>query len=295
MVGPAPKEAAVGGCLGGGGYVTLTNGLRIYLEEHGEGQPLLLLHGGFTSTRLDWKAQVPAWAPHFRVITADARGHGRTLNPGGSLSYEVLAQDVLALIDTLGLRKPFICGHSDGACVALQIAIWAPEVAAAFVLMDAWLWNAKVESRRGLKMIQEWLGIEGPVREQLEEADLQAMQKHRPEVVAELNANHELGFGQDNWRVYLNYAWPAWSGLTEHGADELSRISTPTLVLVGDRDEFQPVTEAVAPYHHLPDAELAVIPGMDHDGRMGNRAELLNQVVLNFLRRHAEVSAGKLA
>jgi pimeloyl-ACP methyl ester carboxylesterase len=162
-------------------------------------------------------------------------------------------------------------------------------------LTDAWLWNAKVESRRGLKIIQEWLGIEGPVREQLEEADLQAMQKHRPEVVAELNANHELGFGQDNWRIYLNYAWPAWSGLTEHGADELSRISTPTLVLVGDRDEFQPVTEAVALYHHLPDAELAVIPGMDHDGRMGNRAELLNQVVLNFLRRHAEVSAGKLA
>jgi pimeloyl-ACP methyl ester carboxylesterase len=202
----------------------------------------------------------------------------------------VLAEDVLALIDALGLRKPLICGHSDGACVALQVAIWAPEVASAFVFMDAWLWNAKAESRRGLQIIQEWFGIEGPVREHLAESELQAIQQHRPEVVAELNANHELGFGENNWRVYLNYAWPAWSGLIEHGADELSRISTPTLVAVGDRDEFQPVREAVELYHHLPDAEQAVIPGMDHDGRMGSRGELLNDVILNYLARHTEVS-----
>jgi pimeloyl-ACP methyl ester carboxylesterase len=101
--------------------------------------------------------------------------------------------------------------------------------------------------------------------------------------------------GQDNWRAFLRYAWPAWSGLTEHGADELSGITTPTLVVVGDRDEFQPVTEAVEFYHHLPNAELAVIPGMDHDGAFGDHADLLNQVILNFLRRRAAESADKLA
>jgi pimeloyl-ACP methyl ester carboxylesterase len=55
--------------------------------------------------------------------------------PGGAISYELLAEDALAFIRTLGLRKPLICGFADGACVALQMAIWEPELAAAYVFM----------------------------------------------------------------------------------------------------------------------------------------------------------------
>jgi pimeloyl-ACP methyl ester carboxylesterase len=271
-----------------GQYVT-ANGMRIYFEERGSGQPLLLLHGGFT-THADWNSQLAAWTPHFRVITPDSRGHGRTENPAGAISYELMAQDVIALVEALGLRKPMICGYSDGACVALQIAVSAPELAAAYILMDAWLWNAKRESQRGLQIMQDRLGISGPVREQLDDTDLESVEQHSADTVAFLRAAHQPGSGLGNWMTYLKNMWPAWSRLTEHGAAELQRIITPTLVVVGDRDEFQPLSEAVELYRHLPNAELAVIPGMDHGAPMSNRADLLSQVVLHFLLRQPELA-----
>jgi pimeloyl-ACP methyl ester carboxylesterase len=160
-----------------------------------------------------------------------------------------MAKDALALIQTLGIEKPLICGIGDGACIALQMAIWSPEVAAAYVFMAAWLWNAKEEPRRGMLVVQDVLGLDGPLRVQ-----------------------------------------PAWISLTEHGATELQRITTPSLVVVGDRDPYQPLNEAVELYRHLPNAELAVIPGMDHDAILGSRAELLSEVILNFLLRQVETS-----
>src|SRR5437868_2970878 len=90
-----------------GQYAT-ANGLNIYYEEHGTGHPLLLLQGGFDTHEI-WRSQLPAWAPHFRVITPDSRGLGRTDHPGGAISYELMAKDVLALIQTLGIEKPLIC------------------------------------------------------------------------------------------------------------------------------------------------------------------------------------------
>ncbi len=263
------------------------NGLRISYEEHGTGHPLLLLSGGFGTHRV-WDAQVPAWQSHFRVIAPDARGLGRTEHPGGPISYELLAKDVLALIDSLHLEKPLVCGFNDGACVALQMAIWAPERAAAFVFMDAWLWNAKQESQRGLALMQELFGLDGPVRDQLTDDDLARIEQVNHPAIGFLQSGYPEGSTSNRWKSYLKHVWPAWSMLTEHGSEDLQRITTPTLVVVGDRDPFQPLHEAVELYSHLPNAELAVIPGMDNGGPLSNRADLLNQVVLSFLLRQTE-------
>jgi pimeloyl-ACP methyl ester carboxylesterase len=78
------------------------NGLEVYYEDYGEGEPLLLIHGG-TATSQSWAAHLPAFTEHFEVFTPDSRGHGRTDNPTGELGYRVMADDAAALIDALGL------------------------------------------------------------------------------------------------------------------------------------------------------------------------------------------------
>jgi pimeloyl-ACP methyl ester carboxylesterase len=86
----------------------------------------------------------------------------------------------------------------------------------------------------------------------------------------------------------MKEVWPSWSTLTEHRAAELQRVTLWTLVVVGDRDEFQPGRDAAELHRHLPNAELAVIPGMDHFATVGNRAELLSATILDFLQRQLE-------
>jgi hypothetical protein len=73
---------------------------------------LLLVHGG-TATSQSWASHLPAFAEHFRVFAPDSRGHGRTDNPTGELGYRVMADDVAALVDALGLRRPLVLGYSD--------------------------------------------------------------------------------------------------------------------------------------------------------------------------------------
>ena len=285
------KETAVSDAALAGRYVA-ANGIDIFYEEKGAGHPLLLLHGG-SSTHHDWETQIPAWAPHFRAIMPDNRGHGRTVNPGGPLTYEVMAQDALALIDALDLEKPIVCGWNDGACVALQMAVWAPERASAWVFMDAWLWNAKEASYRGMMRLQKIWGLEGSLRAQLTDDDLAQFEKHVPQYVAHLQQHHQDPSGAAYWKTFLRNSWPGWTNVAEHGAEELKRITPPTLVAVGDRDVWQPLDEAVALYNHLPNAELAVIPGIDGSGPLGAQANILSQVVLNFLLRHVSVPTAR--
>jgi pimeloyl-ACP methyl ester carboxylesterase len=95
------------------------NGATVYCEEHGDGAPLILIHGGLASSTA-WEPVVPELADGFRVITPDSRGHGRSTNPGGELSYALIADDVAALIAALRLPRPVVGGWSDGGEVAYE-------------------------------------------------------------------------------------------------------------------------------------------------------------------------------
>ena len=109
------------------------NGLRVYYEVYGEGEPLLLIHGG-TATSQSWASHLPTFAKHFRVFTPDSRGHGRTDNPTGELSYHLMADDVAALVGALGLQSPLVLGYSDGGQIALELGMCYPRLARALVL-----------------------------------------------------------------------------------------------------------------------------------------------------------------
>src|SRR3954453_6891057 len=92
------------------GHFVRANGMEIFYRDIGQGEPLLLLHGGSVSSSDVWADHPWGWgrhldrfAAHFRVIAPDTRGHGRTDNPGEEMHFRLLAEDVIALIDALGL------------------------------------------------------------------------------------------------------------------------------------------------------------------------------------------------
>jgi len=107
------------------GYAPI-NGIQIWYAAYGHGQPVILFHGGLGNSNY-WGNQVPILAQHYRVIVMDSRGHGRSTRDNRSYSYDLMASDVLSLMDFLKIKKVAIIGWSDGAIVGLYIAIYHPE------------------------------------------------------------------------------------------------------------------------------------------------------------------------
>jgi len=102
------------------------NGIKIWYAEFGRGAPVILLHGGLANSNY-WGKLVPALAPHYRVIVIDSRGHGRSSRDDKPYGYDLMASDVVALMDYLKIDKAALIGWSDGAIIGLDIAMHHPE------------------------------------------------------------------------------------------------------------------------------------------------------------------------
>src|SRR5215471_8572852 len=109
------------------------NGINIHYLAAGEGEPLVLLHGGMVSTNPIWTgvpisyaSHMPTLSDHFRVIAPDTRGAGRTVHSGGTVTFDLLTDDVAALIDALGLDRPLVAGFSEGGITATILGIRHP-------------------------------------------------------------------------------------------------------------------------------------------------------------------------
>src|ERR1700761_6921169 len=102
------------------------NGARIWYSSFGSGTPVILLHGGLGHSG-NWGYQVESLLAHgYRVIVIDSRGHGRSTRDKRPFSYELMATDLLAVMDSLNLQRAALAGWSDGAVVALTAAMQAP-------------------------------------------------------------------------------------------------------------------------------------------------------------------------
>src|SRR2546425_8453815 len=99
------------------GQYVQANGINIYYEQHGSGEPLLLLQGGVVSHSM-WEKHIPIFAQHYTVMAPDSRGHGRTTNPLDTMSYRLLARDTTAFIRALSLDRPLVCGYLDAGQIA---------------------------------------------------------------------------------------------------------------------------------------------------------------------------------
>jgi pimeloyl-ACP methyl ester carboxylesterase len=120
----------------GSGKYADVNGIKLYYETHGTGRPLILLHGGLGSGEM-FGPVLPMLAQHHQVIAVDLQGHGRTADIDRPIDVRLMAGDIAALIDHLGLDKPDVVGYSLGGGVALQTAAQYPDKVRRLVLVSA--------------------------------------------------------------------------------------------------------------------------------------------------------------
>ena len=264
--------------------------MTLHYVEVGTGDPLVVLHGGLVSTNPKWDpfpisygAHLTSLAKHFRVIAPDTRGSGRSRHDGSEeITIDLLADDVAELIDTLGLGRPAVCGFSMGGLIATALAIRHPTAVRA-VVNDAG-YDALNPDAAAFPQLRGLLGG-SPTATTGDPEAFAASMSSSPQMAAlfdVLQADLEEGQGASGWRTYVAQqfhpatTWPGYS------VTDLAKIEVPSLVLVGDRDDFCSVEEGALAYRALPDGEYAVIPGVGHE----ITAEKVD-VVAAFLRRRA--------
>jgi pimeloyl-ACP methyl ester carboxylesterase len=247
------------------------NGIHIHYIEQGDGEPLILLHGGMVSTNPVW-AGVPvayvshmdALAEHFRVIAPDTRGCGRTAHTEGHITFDLLADDVAALIEALGLDRPLITGFSDGGIIATVVGMRHPGAVRAIVNDAGFdVFDPRAPS---FVMMRQFLG--GSPEATAADPDaaarvFEASEQMRP-MFELMRQDQDAGQGDGHWRAYLQLSWDRTTKHPGYTYADLTRIGVPMLILCGDRDDFCSVEQAVAGYRQLSDGELAILPGHGH-------------------------------
>src|ERR1700730_6446185 len=118
------------------GQTVPVNGMQMYYVTHGQGEPLVLLHG-YTGSSGDWELFLPDLAQEYRLIMPDLRGHGRSTNPSMTFTFRQAARDVFALLDHLGIDQFKAIGMSGGGNTLLHMATQQPKRVAAMVLVSA--------------------------------------------------------------------------------------------------------------------------------------------------------------
>ncbi len=257
-----------------GNYVT-ANGISIYYEEYGSGRPLVLLHGG-TQTSASWHEYLPLFTPHFRVITPDSRGHGRTNNPAAALSYRLMAADIASFLHALDITAPLLLGYSDGGQIALQLAMDYPGIASAYAAGGIYYQL----TGSILKFIKS-MGFIAPGI-----VDYGIMGREDPDSVSSLSADHVWSDDPDYWQKLLEQLSLMWWIPLDYTEEDFKKIREPFLILAGDRDQFCPVQQAVDMYRFIPHSELAVFPNATHSTAI---SETTLPVVIDFFQRHVSV------
>ena len=254
-----------------GQYIQV-NGLNMYYEEYGNGMPLILLHGG-TSTSRTWQPFLSTFVPHFWVITPDSRAHGRTNNPAGIFSYQLMADDVAAFIQALNLTKPLIFGYSDGDQITMDSGIPYPNLTGPLLIGAAW-YKFSQTYLNSLKAA----GFESP-----DIVNIERIQREAPEWVDELKKDHTRNDDPDYWQTLLKQISTMWWTPLDYTEEDFQKISVSTLILLGDRDGSIELQQAVEMYHLIKNAELLILPNATHFSALN---ELSMRLVLDFMLRH---------
>jgi pimeloyl-ACP methyl ester carboxylesterase len=235
-------------------------GLKTWHEVSGEGDPLVLLHGGFFGAS-SWAGQAPALAAGYRVYIPERRGHGHTPDVAGPLSYSAMADDTVAYLDQVIGRPAHLIGWSDGAVVALLVAQRRPDLAARVVLIGQYFNSA---GRVAGGLLDDILGSD-------------------PEVVGFLRQEHDRVSpdGPAHFPAFYEKMISMYRAEPELELAGLAAVDVPALVLQGDRDEVT-VAHSAAVAAVLPQGRLAVLPGshllpIESPG-------LVNELLLSFLR-----------
>jgi 3-oxoadipate enol-lactonase len=251
---------------------------RLYVEEHGEGEPLLLLEG-LGQSLWAWREQIPVFADHFRTIAFDTRGTGRSPVPDVPYGIDELAQDAA---DVLGGRKAHIVGLSMGGYVALTLALARPELVRSLVLVGTGAGGPdrvpRPQEVRDAYAAAIGLPFEEYGRRTMPWTFSPGWTERNPEAFEEILAARLEHPTPD---VTLDAHLRACYGFYGRGC-EVERIDAPALVVHGDADLIVPVENGRALASRLPNARYVELPGRGHNVQLEDPATV-NQLVLEFL------------
>ena len=236
------------------------NGMEMFVRTIGSGEPLLLLHSGTQSGEM-WRPFEEALGARYRLVMPDLRGHGRSTNPEGRLTTRHFADNVVALLDHLEIRRCRAIGASAGGMTLLHLAMAHPERLDAMVVV-----GAGTDLPEACRQILAGTSVDG-----LSETGWQRLRvRHR--------------HGDDQIRAL--YAWVA--GLAADTVDmkftqaQLAAITTPTLIVNGDRDYCFPASMAWDIAKAVPTSYLWVVPNGSHVPLSGSNADTFTATVLEF-------------
>ena len=260
------------------------NGINLYYEVHGQGFPVVFLHG-FAGTANMWRPQIPALAKGYRFIIYDARGHGQSDSPPSVEQYtaDIVVEDLRQLLKSLKIDRAVVGGLSMGGYESLRFYLRHPEMVAALILMDTGP-GYRNPARR-----DEWN------RQQAERARLLETQGMASYVaMAPSYVNKEMLLKQSA----IGLANMARTVVAQHDPlviESLENIKVPTLVLVGEKDTpFLQAAEYMS--KAIPGAQRKVISKAGHAANIDNPDEF-NRAILSFLGKLglAKGSAGNLS
>lgn len=233
-----------------GNYATV-NGLKMYYEIHGEGFPLVLIHGGGSDIGVTFGRVLSSFAKNHQVIGVDLQAHGRTPDRGVPTSFEQDADDVAALLKHLDIKQADIMGFSNGGNTAMQIAIRHPQLVHKIVIassfykrsgFDDWFWDF------------------------MKNATLDSMPKPLQDAFLAINNDQAALEVMHKRDLHRMQAFQDWSD------DAIRSITMPALVIAGDKDVIRP-EHTLELYRMLPDAQLCILPA-GHGDYIGEITDL---------------------
>jgi pimeloyl-ACP methyl ester carboxylesterase len=244
---PAPNEQG-----------TVENeGARIWYATYGAGRPVILLHGGLGNSG-NWGYQVPALLKSgYRAIVIDTRGHGRSTRDERPYTYELLASDVLAVMDKLNLKQAGLVGWSDGACTALILASKAPERVAGVFYFAC---NMDPSGAREF-VFTPVIG--------------HCLNRHKKDY-AQLSAT------PDQFDPFFEAVGLMQRTQPNYSAADLARISVPVAIVQSEDVEFIKHEHAEYLASNIPNAEFIFLAGVSHFAPL-QRPDQFNKVMLKFL------------
>ena len=232
------------------------NGIKIWYASFGRGEPVLLIHGGLANSAY-WGHQVRALQKHYRVVVMDSRGHGRSSRNEQPYGYDLMASDVLALMDHLGINKAAIVGWSDGAIIGLDIAMHHPE---------------RVSRLFAFAANSDPSGV----------ADIAKSDVFNAYIERAGEEYKRLSPTPTEYKSFVEQITKMWETQPNWTEADLAAIKVPTWIVDADHDEAikRENTEFMAA--HIPGAGLLIQPNVSHFSFMQDPEQFTNDV-LHFL------------
>jgi pimeloyl-ACP methyl ester carboxylesterase len=239
----------------------------LYAEVAGDGDPVLLLHGGFCSLE-SLRAQFDALARGYRVFAFERPGHGRSADVDGEYGYGRSVADTLAYLDAVGLESAHVVGYSDGGIIGLLLALGHPARVRSLVAisanLDASAFTTSPEA--------EAATVLGAPKEDGSESEPDAERLRYERLSPD---------GPSHLHAVLTKLFRMWANQPRIDPGDLARITAPVLVMSGDRDTVRP-DHSLLIAASIPGAQLCIVPGTTH-GLIGERPELVSLLIQQFL------------